>query len=142
MNNNVFFDLNKKYNNIPNNSHVRCCQFILVVTLSLVFALIVPHCLVTLSSQFCCLAMQKNVSQCSKKCLPHWFLRDLQKITPKSLKSFVKRNLFQFILLYLHHKYYKNGSKEVESFKGRYGREGSVKYMVVGKVRSQSGDCL
>ena len=62
MNNNVFFDLNKKYNNIPNNSHVRCCQFILVVTLSLVFALIVPLCLVTLSSQFCCLAMQKKVS--------------------------------------------------------------------------------
>ena len=30
MNNNVFFDLSKKYNNIPNNSHVRCCQFILV----------------------------------------------------------------------------------------------------------------
>ena len=52
MNNNVFFDLSKKYNNIPNNSHVRCCQFILVVTLSLVFALIVPHCLLTLSSQF------------------------------------------------------------------------------------------
>ncbi|MDD6731787.1 MAG: hypothetical protein PUE17_04010, partial [Bacteroidales bacterium] len=69
MNNNVFFDLNKKYNNIPNNSHVRCCQFILVVTLSLVFALIVPHCLLTLSSQFCCLAMQK-------KCPPHWFLRE------------------------------------------------------------------
>ena len=41
MNNNVFFDLSKKYNNIPNNSHVRCCQFILVGTLSLVFALMV-----------------------------------------------------------------------------------------------------
>ena len=26
----MFFDLSKKYNNIPNNSHVRCCQFILV----------------------------------------------------------------------------------------------------------------
>ena len=76
MNNNVFFDLSKKYNNIPNNSHVRCCQFILVGTLSLVFALIVPPCLVALSSQFCCLAMQKKVSQCSKKCPPHWFLRD------------------------------------------------------------------
>ena len=52
MNNNVFFDLSKKYNNIPNNSHVRCCQFILVGTLSLVFALIGPPCLLTLSSQF------------------------------------------------------------------------------------------
>ena len=50
MNNNVFFDLNKKYNNIPNNSHVRCCQFILVVTLSLVFSLIGSPCLATLSS--------------------------------------------------------------------------------------------
>ena len=37
----MFFDLSKKYNNIPNNSHVRCCQFILVGTLSLVFALMV-----------------------------------------------------------------------------------------------------
>ena len=62
MNNNVFFDLNKKYNNIPNNSHVRCCQFILVETLLLVFALIGPPCLVALNSQFCCLAMQKKVS--------------------------------------------------------------------------------
>ena len=62
MNNNVFFDLNKKYNNIPNNSHVRCCQFILVVTLSLVFSLIGSPCLATLSSLFCCLAMQKKVS--------------------------------------------------------------------------------
>ena len=34
------------------------------------------------------------------------------------------------------------GSKEVESVKGRNGREGSVKYMVIEKVRSQSGDCL
>ena len=50
MNNNVFFDLNKKYNNIPNNSHVRCCQFILVETLLLVFALIGPPCLVALNS--------------------------------------------------------------------------------------------
>ena len=39
MNNNVFFDLSKKYNNIPNNSYVRYCQFILVVTLSLVLPL-------------------------------------------------------------------------------------------------------
>ena len=70
MNNNVFFDLNKKYNSIPNNSHVRCCQFILVGTLSLVFFPYGPPCLLTLSSQFCCLAMQK-------KCLPHWFLRDI-----------------------------------------------------------------
>ena len=62
MNNNVFFDLSKKYNNIPNNSHVRCCQFILVETLLLVFALIGPPCLVALNSQFCCLAMQKKVS--------------------------------------------------------------------------------
>ena len=38
----MFFDLSMKYNNIPNNSHVRCCQFILVVTLSLVFPLSVP----------------------------------------------------------------------------------------------------
>ena len=37
MNNNVFLVLSKKYNNIPNNSHVRFCQFILVGTLSLVF---------------------------------------------------------------------------------------------------------
>ena len=37
----MFFALSKKHNNIPNNSHVRCCQFILVVTLSLVFALMV-----------------------------------------------------------------------------------------------------
>ena len=58
----MFFDLSKKYNNIPNNSHVRCCQFILVVTLSLVFSLIGSPCLATLSSQFCCLAMQKKVS--------------------------------------------------------------------------------
>ena len=62
MNNNVFFDLSKKYNNIPNNSHIRCCQFILVETLLLVFALIGPPCLVALNSQFCCLAMQKKVS--------------------------------------------------------------------------------
>lgn len=41
-----------------------------------------------------------------------------------------------------HEKYNEYGSKEIESVKGRYGREGSVKYMVVGKVRSQSGDCL
>ena len=96
MNNNVFFDLNKKYNNIPNNSHVRCCQFILVVTLSLVFALIVPHCLVTLSSQFCCLAMQKNVSQCSKKCLPHWFLRDILACAQnKELRSY--RSLWSLV---------------------------------------------
>ena len=67
----------------------------------------------------------------AKKCFKLVFSYHLQKITPKSLKSFVKRNLFQFILLYLHHKYYENGSKEVESVKGRYGREGSVKYMVV-----------
>ena len=62
MNNNVFFDLSKKYNNIPNNSHVRCCQFILVGDTFACFSLIVPPCLVTLSSQFCCLAMQKKVS--------------------------------------------------------------------------------
>lgn len=42
----------------------------------------------------------------------HW-----QKITPKSSKSFVKRNLFQFVLLYLHHKYCEYRSKEVESVK-------------------------
>ena len=60
----------------------------------------------------------------------------------KTLKTFVEGNLFQLFLLYLHHKYYEYGSKEVESVEGRYGREGSVKYMVVGKVRSQSGDCL
>ena len=41
-----------------------------------------------------------------------------------------------------HHKFYEYGSKEVESVKGRNGREGSVKYMVIEKVRSQSGDCL
>ena len=69
MNNNVFFDLSKKYNNIPNNSHVRCCQFILVETLSLVFALIGPPCLLTLSSQFCCMAMQKKVSPPQMKIL-------------------------------------------------------------------------
>ena len=51
-------------------------------------------------------------------------------------------NLFQLFLLYLHHKYYEYGSKEVESVKGRYGREGSVKYMVVRKVGSKSSDCL
>ena len=62
MNNNVFLVLSKKYNDIPNNSHVRYCQFFLVVTLLLVFALIGPPCLLTLSSQFCCLAMQKKVS--------------------------------------------------------------------------------
>ena len=62
------------------------------------------------------------------------FLIICRKITPKSLKSFVKRNLFQLFLLYLHHEYYEYGSKEVESVKGRYGREGSVKYMVVGKL--------
>ena len=33
----MFFDLSKKYNNIPNNSHVRYCQFILVETLCLFF---------------------------------------------------------------------------------------------------------
>ena len=32
--------------------------------------------------------------------------------------------------------------KKVESVKGRYGREGSVKYMVVRKVGSKSSDCL
>ena len=69
MNNNVFFDLSKKYNNIPNNSHIRCCQFILVGTLSLVFALIGPPCLLTLSSQFCCMAMQKKVSPPQMKTL-------------------------------------------------------------------------
>ena len=43
----MFFDLSKKYNNIPNNSHVRYCQFILVETLSLVFPLMV-HLVLTL----------------------------------------------------------------------------------------------
>ena len=45
-------------------------------------------------------------------------------------------------MLYLHHIYYEYGNKEVTSVKGRYDREGSVKYMVVGKVRRQSGDRL
>ena len=45
------------------------------------------------------------------------FLIICRKITPKILKSFVKRNLFQCILLYLRHKYCDYGSKEVESVK-------------------------
>ena len=32
--------------------------------------------------------------------------------------------------------------KKVESVKGRYGREGSVKYMVVEKAVSQPGNCF
>ena len=84
--------------------------------------------------------IQWNVAKkCFKTCI---FLILYRRITQVSLNAFVKRNLFRFVLLYLHHKYYENGSKEIESVKGRYGREGSVKYMVVGKVRSQSGDCL
>ena len=54
-----------------------------------------------------------------------------------------KMKFISIILYYIctikHNEY---GSKEVESVKGRYGREESVKYMVVGKVRSQSGYCL
>lgn len=32
--------------------------------------------------------------------------------------------------------------KKVESVKGRYGREGSIKYMVVEKAGSQPGNCF
>ncbi|MDD6392834.1 MAG: hypothetical protein PUG21_00890, partial [Prevotella sp.] len=76
-------------------------QFILVVTLSLVFALIGPPCLLTLSSQFCCLAMQKNVSQCSKKCPPHCFLRDILAFFRDTLTGFSLCFFFEKSVTYL-----------------------------------------
>lgn len=83
-----------------------------------------------------CFIMLKNVVKQPRNNL------ETRKIYTLDLIPFVKRNLFQLLLLYLHHKFYEYGSKEVESVKGRNGRERSVKYMVVGKVRSQSGDCF
>lgn len=32
--------------------------------------------------------------------------------------------------------------KKIELVKGRYGREGSVKYMIVGKAGSQPSNCF
>ena len=92
MNNNVFFVLSKKYNNIPNNSHVRCCQFILVETLSLVFALngqpIIIDVKMHFATHYSIITMDEMVYHCFKNCTFRilWFvLSSIRQFLPAFL---------------------------------------------------------